>query len=116
MAKWILGGVTLDINPSEDTGWNVEPVYDIQHVPGSNYDLIQTMGNRSAKREARGTTKSSSVKSNLSALIGTSVAFTDHYSVSNTVFVAGIVFAEKMDVSNLGVGTFAYTISLIKVT
>jgi hypothetical protein len=115
MSKWILNSVTADMNPSKDTGWFPELVSQKQHIPGSNYSLIQISGKQSEIRECSGITKSSTVKANLLACVGLQVTLVDHYGVSNTVLVESVVPDEKMDITNLGVGTFAYTMKMMKI-
>ena len=115
MSKWVLNSVTFDLSPAADTGWFQELVSQKQHIPGSNYTLVQLSGNQSAVRECSGITKSASVKANLLACIGQQVTLVDHYGASNTVLVESVVPNEKMDITNLGVGTFAYTMKMMKV-
>ena len=116
MQKWVLNNVTFDMSPSRDTGWYHELVTQKQHIPNSNYTLMQISGKQSDIRECSGVTKSATVKANLLACVGSQVTLVDHYGVSNTVLIESVVPDEKLDITNLGVGTFAYTMKMMKVS
>lgn len=115
MSKWILNLGTFDYNPDRDTGWFPELVSQKQHIPGSDSTLVQISGNQSAIRECSGMTKSSAVKANLIACIGQQVTLVDHYGAVNTVLVESVTTDEVKDITNLAVGTFRYTMKMMKV-
>jgi len=115
VVKWVIGGTTFDLNPSEDTGWVVDVVVAEQHPPGAAYDILQLGGTKSAVRVAKGVTKSLTVKNAIAALVGTTAVFSDHYSASNTVYVKEFKTEMVNDISNLPpAGTFKYQLTLVK--
>ncbi len=117
VVKWVLGGNTFDWNPADDTGW-VDEVVMSEHVPpNASRSVIQYGGKKSAVRTAKGVTKSIALRNALNSLQGSTVAFSDHYGASNTVFVKKFSSDAARDVTNLPPnGTFSYTLELVKIS
>jgi hypothetical protein len=114
--KWVLGGLTFDISPDKDTGWNVEEVTAEHHPIGANSTILQSSGFKSATRSASGHTKSASVKAALTnlQLARNNITLADHRGATSTVRIVALEFDEVLDVTNLGVGTFSFNIKLMK--
>jgi hypothetical protein len=113
MAKWIVNGTTLDFNPSSDTGWVTDAVVAEHHPSGATFTIVQYGGARSARREIEGITKSATVKAALEAVLGSTVAVTDHNGVESNAFWKELSFQEILDATNPG-NTFRWKATLIK--
>ena len=114
MARCQISGTSFDWNPVVDSGWMKEPVREIQHVPGSSLDIIQTTGLHSSRRNLEGTTQSSTVKAALDAAIGTSTTFKDRDGTTFNVWVDALQTDEVNDITNLTNKTFHWKLSLIR--
>lgn len=114
MAKWIVNGTTVDINPDEDSNWIKEAVVAEQHPPTATFTILQYGGLKSSKRTCSGVTKTAATKTALDACVGATVNITDHFSVTSSVFVQSVEWKEILDASNIGIGTFRWTMKMIK--
>src|SRR5512142_1644858 len=93
---------TLDINPSKDTGWTVDPVYAEHHPIGATQTTLQIGGTKSRARVAEGITKDIAMRNNLNAMHQRAKVFslTEHHSVTNKVFIVKLTWDEIPDASN----------------
>jgi hypothetical protein len=112
-----LNGNIFDWNPAEDSGWLTELVVGKQHPPGAAYTILQVGGTQSAVRKYKGITRSTALKDAIMALLGLTVAFTDQFGASNTVFVEAFEPRMIMDITNgPNYIDWQYDLTLVKVT
>lgn len=115
MGKWNLGGVSFDLNPTKDTGWQFEEVLNELYPIGSNQSVMQSDGFKAGKREAEGITKSGAVALGLQnlQLARQIVTLVDHRGASSQVRITELVVWEIYDAANLN-STYGYRLTLRK--
>lgn len=116
MAKWHIGSLTLDWNPSEDSGWVADPVSNEAHAVGATDSIIQLGGRKGDKRTIKGITKNQTEHDTIHGYVNTVVTIKDHFGTSSSALIKSDKWDMIIDASN-GANTYTswkYQIEMVK--
>ena len=116
MSKWHIGSLTMDWNPSEDSGWVKDLVMAEDHAIGATDSIIQLGGNKAQKRNCKGITKSQAEHDTLNGYVGTVVTVIDHKGSSSSALIKAIKWDMIIDAQNSGntYTSWKYEIDMVK--
>ncbi len=103
MSKWIFGSLTMEYNPSQDSGWQKEHVRGTPHPIGRTRSVYQKGGHKSPTRKIAGLVKSASEKATLKQLYQdeTNFRLVDHTGdATNQVCIDEQKWEAILDVTN----------------